>query len=381
MRVAFVNKYYYPHLGGVEYILRDIASGVAARPGWEARAIVANEGTDTVRETVDGVDVLRMGRSFAYSSTPVAFGMRGVLRDAGRGRAPADLINLHFPYPWGEWEWLWSGSHLPMVVTYHSDIVRQKRLLTVYGPVLNRVLDRADLIIATSPNMVEHSEFLAPRADKCRVVPFGIDPAEYADTPEVLARAAQLREGHDRPIVLFVGRLIYYKGADVLMAAMPDVDADLVIIGKGPLKEGLERASRDGGFADRVTFLEPVDDDELNAWYHAADVFVLPSVARSEAFGLVQIEAHASGTPVVSTTLTTGVPFANEDGVSGLTVPPSDAPALARALQKLVTDEELRERLGRQARERALKEFTIERMIDQTIEVYVEAIAVHDGAR
>jgi glycosyltransferase involved in cell wall biosynthesis len=381
VRVTYVNKYYYPHLGGVEYILRDIASGVAAKPGWQADALVANEGPDTVRETVDGVDVTRLGRSFAYSSTPVAFGMRGAIKARSAGPEPSDLINLHFPYPWGEWEWLFSGSKLPMVVTYHSDIVRQKRMLAMYRPVLTRVLDRADLIIASSPNMVEHSEFLAPRADKCRVVPFGLDPAEYADTPEVCARAAMLRKAHTRPIVLFVGRLIYYKGVDVLMDAMSDVDADLVVIGKGPLKEQLEQSAADGGFAERVTFLDPVDDDELVAWYHAADVFVLPSVARSEAFGLVQIEAHASGTPVVSTTLTTGVPFVNADGVSGLTVPPGDAPALARALQKLVTDDELRERLGRQARQRALKEFTIERMIDQTIDVYEEAMAMHGGSR
>ncbi len=376
MRVTFVNKYYYPHLGGVEYILRDIASGVATRPGWEARALVANEGPDTLVEDVDGVEVHRLGRSFAYASTPVAFGMKGVIRAQQDAAEPADLINLHFPYPWGEYAWLRSGSRLPCVVTYHSDIVRQKWLLSLYRPVLDRVLDRADLIIAASPDMVRHSEFLAPRAGKCRIVPYGLDPAEYADTPETLARAAELRAGHTRPIVLFVGRLVYYKGADVLMRAMKDVDADLVVIGKGPLQPDLEKAARDGGFADRVTFLGPVDDDELVAWYHAADVFVLPSVARSEAFGLVQIEAMASGTPVVSTRLTTGVPFANKDGVSGFTVEPGDSAALAQALQNMVTDDDLRRRLAAGARDRALTEFTMQGMIDKTIGVYEEAMSL-----
>jgi glycosyltransferase involved in cell wall biosynthesis len=217
-------------------------------------------------------------------------------------------------------------------------------------------MDRADLVIATSPNMVEHSSVLSRVAEKCRVVPFGLDPTRYKATPAVLERAFELRTPHDRPIILFVGRLIYYKGADVLVRAMRDVDADLVMIGKGPLEADLRAATAAAGIA-----------------YHAADVFCLPSVARSEAFGLVQMEAHASGTPVVSTTLTTGVPFVNLDGVTGLTVPPGDAKALADALRTLVGDGDLRARMGAAARERVLRDFTIGRMVDQTIDVYEEA--------
>jgi len=381
MRVTFVNKYWFPHLGGVEYILRDIAEGVAARPGMSARALVANEGPETVRETVGGVDVTRMGRLFAYASTPVVTDMASVMRAEMRRPDAPDLFNLHFPYPWGETAFQMAdprtadGKRVPMVITYHSDIVRQKALGTLYGPLMRRLMDRADLVIATSPNMVEHSEVLAPVAAKCRVVPFGLDPAKYADTPKTLARAAELRVGHARPIVLFVGRLIYYKGADVLMRAMRDVDADLVVIGRGPLEGELREIAVAAGIADRVTFLPPVDDDELVAWYHAADVFCLPSVARSEAFGLVQMEAHASGTPVVSTTLTTGVPFVNQDGLTGLTVAPGDVAALAAALRTLITDESLRARMGAAARERALRDFTVERMVTQTIDVFEEALS------
>jgi len=380
VRVTFVNKYWYPHLGGVEYILRDIAEGVAARPGMSARALVANEGPDTVSENVGGVEVTRLGRAFAYSSTPVVAGMVSAIRAEARRDDAPDLFNLHFPYPWGETAFQIAdprtadGRRVPMVITYHSDIVRQKVMGALYGPLMRRIMARADLVIATSPNMVAHSAVLSPVADKCRVVPFGLDPAHYADTPATLARAAELRAGHERPIVLFVGRLIYYKGADVLMRAMRDVDADLVVIGKGPLEGELREIAVAAGIADRVTFLPPVDEDDLVAWYHAADVFCLPSVARSEAFGLVQMEAHASGTPVVSTTLTTGVPFVNQDGVTGLTVPPGDASALAAALQTLVTDHDLRARMGAAARERALRDFTIDRMVSQTISVFEEAV-------
>lgn len=376
VRVTMINKYYWPpHLGGVETHLHDIATALAARPGIDVRAIVANESGQTVTETIEGVEVTRMGRTFAYSNTPIVRGMARAIRAEASRPEPADLLHLHFPYPWGEISWLRAKAGLPTVVLYHSDIVRQKRELAVYRPILERFLDRVDVIIASSPNMVEHSEFLGPRASKCRVVPFGIDVRAYDAKPEVLARARELRAGHERPIVLFVGRLIYYKGADVLVKAMANVDADLVMIGRGPLEGELRELAVAYGLADRVTWLPPVNAGDLVAWYHAADVFALPSVARSEAFGLVQLEAHASGTPVVSTDLTTGVPFVNQDGATGLTVPVGDADALADALRKLCGDAELRQRLGAQARERAWRDFTIERMVDDTVRIYEELVA------
>jgi rhamnosyl/mannosyltransferase len=302
-------------------------------------------------------------------------------RQGPDGPQTPDVINLHSPYPWGELSFLLARLKMPSVVLYHSDIVRQKRLLTAYRPFLERFLDRVDLIVTSSPNMVSSSEFLAPRAEKCRVVPFGLPAQRLAATPAILRRAAELRAVHaGRKIVLFVGRLVYYKGVDVLMRAMAGVDADLVLIGGGPLESQLRELAAATGIAARVTFLPPQDDDELCAWYRAADVFCLPSVARSEAFGIVQIEAHAAGTPVVSTDLRTGVPYANLDGVTGLTVPPGDAPALGNALARLLGDDELRLRLGRQAQARALREFTIPRMVADTLDVYAEAIERHDAS-
>lgn len=375
MRITLLNKYYYPHLGGIEYHVHDLGTALAALPGSGVRAIVVNEGGDTVRETVDGVEVTRLGRAFAYASTPVAFGMSRAIRAEATRQDPADLIHLHFPYPWGETAWQLAHPRLPSVLTYHSDIVRQKALLALYGPLLRRLLRRVDVVIASSPDMVEHSPYLREVAEKCRVIPFGIHVERYAATPEVTARAGQLRAGHGRPIVLFVGRLIYYKGPEFLVRAMADVDADLVMIGRGPLEPRLRALADDLGIAGRVTFLPPQPDDELVAWYQAADVFCLPSVARSEAFGLVQLEAHASGTPVVSTRLMTGVPFANLDGVTGLTVPPEDVGALADALRTLVSDDALRRRLGEQARERAWRDFTTERMVRDTVRVYEQLLS------
>ena len=382
MRVTMVNKYYWPpHLGGVETQLHDVASGLASRPGIDVRAIVANESGDTVTETIDGVEVTRMGRTLAYSNTPVVRGMARAIRAEATRAEPADVLHLHFPYPWGEVSWLRAKAGLPTVLGYHSDIVRQKKALAAYRPLLERVLDRVDVIVTSSPNMVEYSEFLSSRAEKCRIVPYGIDVRAFEATPHVAARAQELRAGHERPIVLFVGRLVYYKGVDVLVKAMADVDADLVLMGRGPLEGELRELAVAHRVADRITWLPPQADAEKIAWYHAADVFALPSVERSEAFGLVQLEAHASGTPVVSTDLTTSVPFVNQDGFTGLTVPAGDVAALADALRRLCSDATLRDRLGSQARERAWRDFTIERMVNDTVRIYDDLLGITCATR
>lgn len=375
MRVTMLNKYYPPHLGGIEFHVRDLAEGLIEYEGARVSALVANGGPGNVREMLGGVEVMRMSRLAQYSSVPIAPGMRRQLRSLLSGPDAPDVLHLHFPYPWGEISWLATSTRVPAVMTYHSDIVRQRASLALYKPLLEKVLDRVDLIIASSPNMVEHSEFLAPRAEKCRVVPFGLHVERFSATQALLERAAQLRQRHQgRKLVLFVGRLVYYKGVDVLLRAMSDVDADLVIIGSGPLESELREQVHAQGIAGRVFFEPPVSDEDLAAWYHASDVFCLPSVARSEAFGLVQVEAHASGLPVVSTNLTTGVPFVNADGVTGLVVPPGDSKALAVALGTLLSSDELRRRLGEQARSRANAEFSIERMVKENLLVYREAI-------
>ncbi len=374
-RVVMVNKYYSPpHLGGVETVVRDLAEGLVRHAGADVRVLVCNESRARADETLRGVRVKRLPRQLAVSSAPVAAGLPAALRAELRRPDPPDVIDLHVPNPWGDLAFLAVRPPVPSVAHYHSDILRQRRLLAAYAPFLARFLDRVDLIVTSSPDIVRHSTFLAPRAEKCRVVPFGLPAAKLETPPGADARATELRAAHPgRRIVLFVGRLVYYKGADVLIRAMTGVDADLVLVGRGPLESGLRSLAAACGVAERVRFLPPQREAELAAWYRAADVLCLPSVARTEAFGLVQIEAHAAGTPVVSTALPTGVPYANRDGLTGLVVPPGDPEALAAALRRLLDDDELRVRLGAQARERALREFTLARMVTGTLDVYAEA--------
>ena len=375
-----VNKYYAPHLGGVESHLHDLAEGLVKYEDAQVRALVCNAVNERAEETMGGVEVVRLPRAAELSSTPISWGFaRELAKEARRDPAP-DVFHFHFPYPWGEIAWLTARPDVPCVVSYHSDIVRQKAAFAAYRPLMERFLDAADLIIAGSPNMIEHSPYLAARKDKCRHVDYGLHVDRTAHNPAAISRAVELRAAHrGRKIVLFVGRLVYYKGADVLVKAMESIDADLVMVGRGPLESELREVATARGIESRVTFLHPLDDTELAAWYHAADVFCLPSVARSEAFGLVQIEAHSAGTPVVSTELTTGVPYANLDGVTGLTVPVGNVDALSGALRRLLSDDELRARLGAQAQERALRDFTIPRMAASALAVYQEAIERHSA--
>lgn len=375
LNVVMVNKYYPPHVGGIEFHLRDLAEGLVAQGRADVKVLVCNAENRRIAENINGVSVTRLPRAAEFASTPISWGFARELRALASASPRPDLFHFHFPYPWGELAWLAARLDVPMVVSYHSDIVRQKAALVAYRPFMERFVDSAELIIAGSPQMVQYSPVLNPRRDRCRQVNYGLHVERFAGDENTKARAVELRARYaDRPLVLFVGRLVYYKGADVMVRAMADVDAQLVMIGKGPLEAELREIAAACGISQRVDFVSGVDDDELAAWYHAADVFALPSVANSEAFGLVQIEAHAAGTPVVSTDLPTGVPYANLNEQTGLIVPVGDVEALSAALNRLLSDDELRTRLGAQARERALSDFTIPRMVGNIASVYAEAV-------
>jgi len=375
MRIVMVNKYYPPHVGGIEFHVRDLAEALAAA-GNQVRVVVSNTEECYSEETLNSVEVVRLPRIFERASTPVCRKLGQVLSfEASR----ADILHFHSPYPWGEFEWVgqMASKRTPYVVTHHSDIVRQKKALALYRPFLSKFLNRAQLIMASSPQLIENSPWLSPRKEKCRQVNFGLPVESIANAPQAANRAALLRKQYapdGKPIVLFVGRLIYYKGVEVLARAIPQVDAHFVIIGKGPDRSVLDALRADDATAGRVHIIDYADNDELIAWYHAADVLTLPSTENSEAFGLVQIEAHAAGTPVVSSRLKTGVPYANLDGVTGMTFSPRNAAALAGKLNALLGDDELRVRLGKQAQERALAEFNIPQMVQGVTAVYEEAL-------
>lgn len=369
-RVLQVGKYYPPHHGGIETHLQVLCDQL--REHVDLEVVVANDGRRDVVEEVDGVEVTRLGTAMSLAGAPLCPGMVRRIRESD-----ADIVHLHLPNPAAVLAYLASGHRGRLVVSYHSDVVRQRVLDVGFRPFLRRLLGRSDAIIAATPNYVRSSRILADYEDRCRVIPYGIPVDSFLHRDP---QADAIRERFGSRLVVSVGRLVYYKGFESLIEAMRDVRGHLLIVGDGPLRDTLQVQAGRWKVADRVTFLGKVPD--AAPYYHAADVFVLASVARSEAFGIVQLEAMACGKPVVNTDLDSGVPFVSRDGESGLTVPPGDPPALARAINRLLDDADLRARYGRVAQDRVLEEFSQETMAQRFLDLYREVTgrASEEGA-
>ena len=367
MRVVQLGKYYYPYMGGIENHLYVLATELAGKTDLDV--VVSNTGPATQRDVVEGVAVTRCGTVAHLASTSFSPSMPVEL-----SARKYDVLHLHLPHPMGAASYL--ASRKPkqhrLIVTYHSDVVRQRLLYAAYAPLVDRVLERADTVIATSPNYLETSPVLRRFAHKCVVVPYGIDLARYERSEELAREAQKIRESYAGvPLLLGVGRLIYYKGFEFAIRALAEVPgARLLLIGDGPLRAALEKKAVEERVADRVTFLGDVHNHKIAPYYLASDVYLLPSIARSEAFGIVQIEALAAGLPVINTSLPSGVPYVSRHEESGLTVPPEDVGALAAAIRRLLGDAALRRRFGEAGRARAHADFSKETLARRLLDLY-----------
>ncbi|MGH7933298.1 MAG: glycosyltransferase [Candidatus Binataceae bacterium] len=364
-RVLQIGKFYPPHMGGIETHLHALCTELGKSVA--IRVIVANDNRRHAEDIVDGVSVARVGRFINISSAPVCPLMVRRIRASA-----ADIVHLHLPNPAAMLAYLMSGHRGRLVVTWHSDIVRQRMMRRALQPFQQRLLWRAAACVATSPNYVESSPALRAHRGQIRVIPYGI-PLDRFGRHDCAAIAA-LRARYGNRIVLSVGRLIYYKGFEYLIRAMREVDGNLLLIGGGPLQPRLEREALALGVRDRVFFLGEIQNHATAPYYHAADVFVLPSIARSEAFGIVQLEAMACGTPVVNTRLESGVPYVSIDGVTGLTVTPCAPAALAAAINRLLGDGALRSSFGAAAARRVRDEFSVEIMARRMLSLYGEIL-------
>jgi len=362
MNILYVYKDYYPVLGGIENHIKMLAEGLMQR-GYEVQVLVTNTTPKTAIEEINGVPVIKAACPLRISGAPISLAFYAWLR-----RLKPDIAHLHFPNPPGELGQLFLGQSRKFVLTYHSDIVRQKYLLRLYRPFLWRVLSQADRIIATSANYIRSSPCLSRFASKCTVIPLGIDlkPFEDVDNDRVQA----IRQRYGSPLLLFVGKLRYYKGLEYLLEAMRGIEARLLAIGTGPMEGEWRVLAEELGLDGKVAFPGEVSDEDLPLYYHACDLFVLPASERSEAFGVVQIEAMACGKPVVCTELGTGTSYVNLHEETGLVVPPRDSAALAQAINQLLADPDLRHRMGEKGRQRAEQEFSKEKMIEAMAALY-----------
>jgi glycosyltransferase involved in cell wall biosynthesis len=373
LKVLQIFKYYHPNVGGVEKVARDIAEGLRDRI--DIKILACHENLKTSRERVNDIDVVRAGRLATYFSVPLAPRFPSLMRRMARD---ADILHFHLPYPLADVSYLLARPRGHVVAWWHSEIVKPKRLSKLYRPFLKAFLGKVERIIVAAPQLVEKSPFLSQYGEKCRVIPIGIDIGRFQPTESIKMRAEEIRRQHGTAIVLFVGRLIYYKGLEYLIRAMGHVrdrDLTLLVVGDGPLQTQLEALAAEIGVSDRVVFLGKLSDDDLTYHYHACDVFVLPSVANTEAFGIVQLEAMACGKPVISTDLPTGVPFINQHGKTGLIVPPMDSQALADAIALQLGNPSLAAQYGEAGRRRVREEFTKERMLQRVLALYREVAA------
>jgi rhamnosyl/mannosyltransferase len=368
--VLQVNKLYAPAIGGVETVVRNIAEGLHARVAM--RVLVCQPKGRAATETVNGVSVTRAKSYGMLCSMPLSFDFLGKFRTLSK---QADIVQFHEPFPLGNLALLLSGYKGKVVVWWHSDIVRQKRLGKLLSPVITWFLKRADLIIAATEGHIASSPVLSRFSHKCRIIPYGLDISNYPVPREKEFLRGRLSNSAYKKI-LFAGRLVYYKGVDILVSALPLVaGAELFIIGSGPLEPALKSLVSRAALQDKVHFLGTLPRDCLLAAYYDCDLFVFPSNAASEAFGIVQLEAMAYGKPVINTDLPTGVPRVSLHRETGITVPAGNAARLAEAINLLVQDGELRRRYGRAAYDRVRAHFGMGSMLTGLYIMYRELAA------
>jgi glycosyltransferase involved in cell wall biosynthesis len=367
LKVVHAAKFYPPMRGGMETVLGDLCNGTSS--DWDVHVVGANDARATVRERCGRVAVVRAAAYGEAASVSLCPTLPWHL-----WTHPADCIVLHEPNPIaGASLWLRTPSRR-FIIWHHSDIVRPWWAHPTYGRLQRMLYRRADCVIASSPNLAIESP-LVRLARRTAIIPFGIDLTRYRRSdPERFEQIAAIRARFPGPRLLFVGRLVYYKGIEILLGAARQWPGTILIAGEGVLEPLLRQTAKDLGLGDRIQFVGRVEDEQLPAYYQACDAFVLPSLARTEAFGVVQVEAMAAGLPVISTRLPTGVPWVNQHESTGLVVPPGDADALGAALRRLAEDDNLRRRFGEAGRRRADAVFSRADMV-RAFRTVVEAVA------
>ena len=372
IRVLEVNKLYYPVTGGIERLVQQIAEGLKEKI--DLKVLVCKEKGFGSKDLVNGVEVIRAGSAGKILSLPISLSFVLKLRKMSK---EADIVHFHVPFPLGDLACLMSNYKGRVVVSWHSDIVRQKKMMKLYKPLMKKFLERADIILVATQGHIDGSDYLPEYSDKCRIVPYGVEPSI-----EQLADKYIVEDSKDnidvKPIkFLFIGRLVYYKGCEILVEAFSRVkNAELCLVGTGPLELSLKQKVIDLGISSKVVFRGASSDDEMVNCIHSCDVLVLPSIVKSEAFGLVQLEAMVFQKPVINTNLPSGVPYVSIDKETGLTVEPGSTNELAVAMQWLVDHDEDRINMGIRGRQRVKEHFTTKNMLDNIEEIYQSLVGL-----
>ena len=375
IKVLHFFKTYYPDTtGGIEQVIFQLCQSSHAF-GVESQVLTLSPDPSPTQLKIADHKVTRVKENFNVAST--GFSLQA-FKQFKKMAAEADLVHFHFPWPMMDLVHFATRHGRPTLLSYHSDIVKQRTLLKVYGPLMNQFLKSMDRILVASPNYLESSETLKPFAAKIVVVPYGLDQSTY---PSVSAeKQGQWRQRMPEKFFLFVGVLRYYKGLDSLISALEGVDYPVVILGSGPQEQEL-KAQVEKLHLRNVLFLGRLDDEDKTCLLQMCYALVFPSYLRSEAFGISLLEASMYGKPMISCEIGTGTTYVNIHEETGLAVPPNAPQALREAMRRLWDNPEQTQRFGANAKARFDKLFTAERMCATTTQVYKEILALAETTR
>lgn len=369
-KVLQISKYYFPFLGGTEQVTRDIAKALNNYQDVEQKIICFNEDAEldgyvnhhgeTVKEEVDGVEVIRCGYIAKYASQALSTSYGRELKKVINEFDP-DLIILHYPNPFVTYFLLkYIKSHCKLAVYWHLDITKQKILKHLFNGQNKKLIARSSKILGATPVHVNESAYSEVMGNKKYILPYAIDEKRLVISDEEKIRATDIRKKYEGKVLgFFIGRHVPYKGLRYLIEASSIIEGDKIhflIAGTGELTEELKRLSAND---PKVEFVGRVTDSDWRSYLYACDIFCFPSITRNEGFGLAQAEAMYYEKPVVTFTIKgSGVNYVTLDGITGIESPNSDSSAYAEALNKLVNDAALREKMGKAGRQRVLDNFT-----------------------
>ena len=367
MRILHISKYYFPYLGGVENICKYLVEGM---PQHEMAVVCFNDKCKDVVDEVNGVKVYRVATWINVARQALSLSYFTMLHKAIKEFNP-DVIQFHWANPFPAAVLLCLiPKHVKLVIHWHMDIIKQAKIYPLIKPIETALLKRADLIAVTSPQYRDASKPLQPFINKVRIVPNAMDEDNFILRPGDEEEIKKLREIYNnKKIVFFVGRHIQYKGLPYLIEAEKYIkeDCEIVIAGSGPLTEELKKQCQ----SNRVHFVGRLSDDELRWHHYAASVFAFPSITKNEAFGVALAEAMYCGTPAVTFTIEgSGVNWVSVNGETGIEVANGDDAAYAKAIDTLLSDEELTTRYAKAGKKRVKENFTIDNMTEIMDKVY-----------
>ncbi|MES2454320.1 MAG: glycosyltransferase [Bacteroidota bacterium] len=368
MKILQTVKYYEPSKGGMESVVKNIVDGIRFMSADHAFVVYANNHLPSYKKTIEHLDRLVSIKELTplvLKSQPLSFrytSLRKLIVDT-------DIVHHHYPFPNMELALLRNLDvlkHKKLVITWHANIKnsRWSWIGKYYDPIIKKMMDMAEVVVVTSPQLFEASQLLQNYERKIRVIPLSFDPSigGFSSTKRQFPENRKFN-------LLFVGKLRSYKGLPYLIDAVKNLDVVLTIVGDGEQELQLKQQVSDLGMKEKVFFLKDISNEELSSHYKDSDLFILPSINEAEAFGVVQLEAMSNGIPVINTRLESGVPYVSLDGVSGFTVKPQDSQALCEAIKAIMSNKSLYEHFSENSIVRS-KLFTRDVMASSYLDLY-----------